>query len=269
MSRIASYYNRMNEGQRLEHDSHGELEFLRTKHIIEEFLPSTSGLSIVDVGGGTGPYAFWLAERGHTVSLFDLVPCHIDEALAKNAKADYPLALIQTADVRSLELEPESFDVVLLMGPMYHLTTVDERLAVLRKVQGWLKRDGIGFVACISRFGSMLDGFISGMFEDPEYLGIVRQDLETGVHGPNKENTRYFTDAYFHRPDEIEQEARSANLEIVDHVAVEGIGWIWQNFHAWWSDERKRDILLEMVSRTDREPSILGVSGHMILIVKK
>ena len=121
----------------------------------------------------------------------------------------------------------------------------------------------------ISRFGSMFDGFISGLFEDPEYLDIVRQDLETGVHRPNKDNTRYFTDAYLHLPDEIEREAEGAHLQIVDHVAVEGVAWLWQNFDQIWSDPRQRTIMLEMIDRTDRDRSLLGASGHILLVVKR
>ena len=246
MNRIASHYTRVDESQRL-YSNRGELEFLRTKQIIQEFLPDQKGLSIADVGGGTGPYSFWLAEKGHDVSLFDLMPRHIHQALEINKKSPYPLTRIEPADVRSLELQSQQFDVVLLMGPIYHLTELDECVEVLQKVSRWLARDGIGFIAYISRFGSVFDGFIRGLFVDPEYLEIVRQDLETGVHRPNKENTRYFTDGYFHHPDEIEKEAESANLQIVDHVAVEGLGWIWQNFDAIWADPRQRTILLEMV----------------------
>lgn len=38
--------------------------------IIERFLPDTTGLSIADVGGGPGPYAFWLADKGQKVAMF-------------------------------------------------------------------------------------------------------------------------------------------------------------------------------------------------------
>lgn len=116
MDRIATYYNRKNEAQRL-FSGRGELEFLRTKHIIEQFLPDETGLSIVDVGGGSGPYAFWLAEKGHKVALFDLMPNHVEEAVSINEKAPNPLYRIETADVRSLELESQQYDVVVKRGP--------------------------------------------------------------------------------------------------------------------------------------------------------
>lgn len=268
MDRIATYYKRKNENQRLS-SGRGELEFLRTKHLIEQFLPGGTGLSIVDVGGGSGPYAFWLAEKGHRVALFDLAPNHIEEAVSINKKAPNPLTRIETADVRSLELGSQQYDVVLLLGPIYHLTSAKERSQMLRKVADWLSPNGVGFVAYISRFASMLDGFVKGYYADPEYLDIVRQDLETGVHRPNKNNTGYFTDAYFHHPDEIEQEAEEAQLQVVDHVAVEGVAWFWQNFDQIWSDSRQRTIILEMIDRTGRDRSLLGASSHILLVVKR
>ncbi len=218
MDRIAAHYGKKSESQRLL-SGRGELEFVRTKRIIEQFLPYETGLSIADVGGGSGPYAFWLAGKGHRVSLFDLVPKHIDEAVSINRTARRPLARIEVADVRSIELGSGQHDVVLLLGPLYHLTSAKERRQVLRKAADWLSPDGVGYVAYISRFASMLDGFTQRLYVDPEFLDIVKQDLETGVHRPNRDNTRYFTDAYFHHPDEIEREAEEAHLQVVDLIA--------------------------------------------------
>jgi len=268
VNRLSAYYTRKDENQRLR-SGRGELEFLRTKQIIQEFLPDRQNLTIADVGGGTGPYSFWLAEQGHDVSLFDLMPHHIDQALSINKKSSHPLNQIETADTRSLDLPLQSLDVVLLMGPMYHLTDAVERASVLQKVSSWLAPDGIGFVAYISRFASAYDGFINGLFEDPEFLEIVRQDLETGIHRPNRENTRYFTHGYFHHPDEIEKEAEAATLQVIENIAVEGLGWSLQNFDELWENEEQRAILLEMVKRTDRDRSLLGASCHLILVVRK
>ena len=267
MDRIETYYLRADENQRLQ-NGRGELEFLRTKKIIQQFLPDREGLVVADVGGGTGPYSFWLAEQGHNVSLFDLMQHHVDQALAINNRSLHALSRIEVADVRDLQLEAGCLDVVLLLGPMYHLPDHDDRIKVLRKVRDWLARDGIAFIAYISRFGSLYDGSLRGLFADPEYLEIVRKDLETGVHEPNKDNTRYFTDGYFHHPDEIEKEAESADFQIIDHVAVEGIGWFWHNFDDIWGDQQQREILLEMVGRTDRDRSLLGASVHNILVMK-
>ncbi len=268
MDRISSYYLRKNEDERLL-SGRGELEFLRTKQIIQQRLPAETELAIADIGGGTGPYSFWLAELGYEVSLFDLVPHHIEQAYARNEKASHRLAHMEVADARKLDLEPNGFDAILLLGPMYHLTEQPDRIEVLRKVGDSLSDGGVAFVAYISRFASMCDGFIRRLFEDPEYVDIVRSDLATGVHEPDASNSRYFTDAYFHHPDEIEQELTAAGLKIEDHVAVEGVGWLWQNFDELWADPEQRAIMLEMIERTDRDRSLLGAGAHNIVVVRK
>ena len=264
MSRLASYYERKNEDRRLL-SGLGELEFLRTKEIIQSVLPE-GDLSIADIGGGTGPYAFWLAELGHRVELYDLMPNHVASAQAINESTSRKLDRIAVGDARTLDLRAGDFDIVLLLGPLYHISDQDERVAVLRRTSEWLKPDGRLITAYISRFGSLMDGFIRGLFQDPEYVDIVREDITTGRHRPNVANDRYFTDSYFHRVDEITDELQVAGLQALDVVGVEGVGWLWQNFEELWSDPAQRDVLLEMIRATDREPSLLGASGHILSV---
>ena len=165
-----------------------------------------------------------------------------------NKTARRPLTRIEVADVRSIEPGSGQYDVVLLLGPMYHLTSAKERMQILRKAADWLTPDGVGLVAYISRFASMLDGFTRRLYEDPEFLDIVRQDLETGVHRPSRDNT-YFTDAYFHHPDERAggQEGESTGR---GPRRRRGIAWMWQNFDEMWADPRERAIMLEMIDRS-------------------
>lgn len=101
------------------------------------------------------------------------MPNHVEEAASLNKKAPNPLTRIETADVRSLELESQQYDVVLLLGPMYHLTDANERSLVLRKVADWLAPNGVGYVAYISRFGSMLDGLSLNSFVLSSYLRLL------------------------------------------------------------------------------------------------
>lgn len=268
MNRISSFYKRKNEHERL-NGPVGQLEFLRTKQLIAQYLSNRSGLEIADIGGGTGPYSFWLAELGHNVQLFDLVELHIEQVNTINQSAKFPLRNFELADVRNLQLESETFDLILLMGPLYHLTNRDDRIEVLKKTKNWIKPGGRVIVAYISRFASAMDGFIRGLFADPEFADIVKQDLKSGIHTPNKENTRYFTDSYFHHPDEMEDEVSTAGLTVIDHVAVEGIGWLWQNFAELWSDQRQRQIMLDTIEITAREKTLLGASAHIAVVAEK
>src|SRR5688572_26553318 len=82
---ILAYYERGHEDHRLAGGA-GLLEFERTRELIVRYLPE-SPQSILDIGGGSGLYAAWLATRGHEVTLIDPVPLHIAQATALSANA--------------------------------------------------------------------------------------------------------------------------------------------------------------------------------------
>ena len=63
LDKIIKHYNENPETDRLD-SPNGQLEFIRTKEIISRYL-SKAPLKVLDVGGATGKYSFWLAELGH------------------------------------------------------------------------------------------------------------------------------------------------------------------------------------------------------------
>jgi 2-polyprenyl-3-methyl-5-hydroxy-6-metoxy-1,4-benzoquinol methylase len=102
------------EDTRLSRSPHGRLEFLRTQELIRRLVP-VARARILDIGGGTGVHAAWLAADGHAVHVVDLVPRHIDAAAAREG------VTAEVGDARQLSASDESVDVVLLLGPLYHL----------------------------------------------------------------------------------------------------------------------------------------------------
>jgi len=75
---IQAYYARGGELRRL-FQSHGQIELARTQEIVLRHLPPPPG-TILDVGGGPGIYACWLAARGYRVHLIDAMPSHVEQA---------------------------------------------------------------------------------------------------------------------------------------------------------------------------------------------
>src|SRR5215813_3167724 len=105
----------------------GQLERERTRELLLRFLPPAPA-SILDIGGGPGGHACWLAKEGYEVHLVDITPLHVE--MAKAASLKQPEALLASAtvgDARSLLWNTESVDVVLLFGPLYHLTSRQDR----------------------------------------------------------------------------------------------------------------------------------------------
>jgi SAM-dependent methyltransferase len=238
------------------------LEFTRTQLIVQRFLPRPPA-RILDVGGGPGAYAYWLTHQGYTVHLVDAVPLHVEQARA--ATNGYTVEL---GDARSLREPDASADAVLLLGPLYHLTERSDRLRALAEAGRVLRPGGHIFVAAISRFASLLDGLRADRLDDPAFVRIVERDLREGQHRNPENRPEWFTTAYFHHPDELVREVRDAGLALADLLAVEGPGWLLPDFDARWRNDRRRHELLDAIARIEREPSMLGVSAHLLAVAR-
>ncbi len=97
-----------------------QLERVRTQELLARHLPPPPA-AVLDVGGGPGVYACWLAAQGYEAHLIDPVPLHVAQARqAAQERPDCPLASGRIGDARDLEWSAASVDAVLLLGPLYH-----------------------------------------------------------------------------------------------------------------------------------------------------
>jgi ubiquinone/menaquinone biosynthesis C-methylase UbiE len=263
---IAEYYHEAPEEDRLEQGAF-VLEEVRTRELIERYArrpPAT----VLDVGGAAGAYALWLADAGYTVHLVDPVPRLVAEAERRSAARPRPLASCRVGEARALGFPPQSADIVLLLGPLYHLTEAADRARALREARRVLKPGGQLFAAAISRWASALDGLSRDLFQDPQFAAIVEQDLRDGQHRNPTERLDYFTTAYFHRPDELRAEVSGAGLIVDGLYGLEGPGWILSDVTARVADPRRRADLLQVARRLESEPSMLGVSAHLLVVAR-
>jgi ubiquinone/menaquinone biosynthesis C-methylase UbiE len=263
---IAEYYHRAPEEHRFEQGPF-LLEEVRTRELIERHArrpPAT----VLDVGGAAGAYALWLADAGYTVHLVDPVPRLVGEAQRRSAARPRPLASCRVGDARALDFPAQSADMVLLLGPLYHLTEAADRARALSEARRVLKPGGRLFAAAISRWASALDGLSRDLFQDPRFAAIVEQDLQEGQHRNPTERLDYFTTAYFHRPDELRAEVLGAGLILEGLYGVEGPGWLLSDVTARVADSRRRADLLQVARLLESEPSMLGVSAHLLVVVR-
>ncbi len=265
---FVQYYSEGDEASRL-NSGWFRIEHARTQELILRHLPPTPA-KVVDAGGGSGIYACWLAALGYEVHLIDPVPKHVEQARSGSAKQPHtPLASAEVGDARSLPHGDASVDAVLLLGPLYHLTEREDRLACLREAYRVLRPGGFVWGAGISRFASLVESLTQGFFDDPAFAPILTRDLEDGQHRNLTDNPFYFTDAYFHRPGELSRELLAANFQVEAIVAIEGPGWLARDFDRLWEDPAQRERLLAVVRKVEREPSIIGASSHLMAIGRK
>lgn len=266
---IEQYYAEFAEDDRLE-SARGQLEFERTKRIVRRFLPAPPAV-VADIGGGTGPYSFWLASLGYETHLVE--PSEPLAAICKSRMQANPSQAgprtIEIGDARSPWLGDASCDAVLMLGPLYHLTERDDRVQAIRESRRILKSGGWFFAATITRLASFIDGLCHDTLGDDAFLSIVKADILTGQHRNPTDNILYFTDAFFHRRAEIQAEMEEAGLEVVAQLPVEGLGVLAKDFEAVWSDARKRSILLDLLDRVESIEEVNGASAHHITVGRK
>src|SRR3990167_8859221 len=200
LNALLAHYKDASEETRL-NTPWGKLEFQRTQYLIKKYLPEPPAV-ILDVGGAAGIYSLWLASEGYIVHLIDLVPKHIEQGLLASRHSQYPFASASVGDARSLQQQNESVDAVLFLGPLYHLPEKSDRIKALMEAYRVLKPSGVIFAVGISRFASALDGLWRKLLDDPPFAAMVEQDLKNGQHRNPTNNPEYFTDAYFHLPEE-------------------------------------------------------------------
>jgi SAM-dependent methyltransferase len=165
-------------------------------------------------------------------------------------------------------LADASADVVLLLGPLYHLVERTDRIEALHEARRILRPDGVILAAGISRFASAIDGAVSGFLADPAFRQIVDGDLTDGQHRNPTGHPHYFTTAFFHRPEELLDEVREAGFTGVELLAVEGIGWAVPRLEQVLDDDEARGRLLDLLRRIETEPALLGASPHLLAVAR-
>jgi SAM-dependent methyltransferase len=264
--RVKNHYNRNPESDRFS-SPHGRLEYERTKTILGRYLPERP-TDILDVAGGTGAYSFWLADLGHRVSFVDLSDGQVASVADMNRAARSKILSMATGSALALDFSDKSFDIVLNMGPLYHLPAAEDRLQALSEMRRVLRDDGLLVSAYISRFASLMDGYRKRLILDPAFPAIVRGDLKRGVHDPPNDD-EYFTLAYFHRPEEITPELRTAGFRIIEVLAVEGFFWTYPHLNEFVDEPDRFNQVLEFAAQIESEPSVMGASAHLLSMASK
>jgi RimJ/RimL family protein N-acetyltransferase/ubiquinone/menaquinone biosynthesis C-methylase UbiE len=264
---MVAHYTAADEESRLK-SAWGQLELERTRLLLKKHLPEPPA-QIMDVGGAAGVYALWLSEQGYQVDLVDPVPKHVEQAQEASEAAKCPLRSATIGDARFLKKQDNDIDVVLMLGPLYHLTEHDDRIKALREAYRVLKPGGMVIAAAISRFASALDGLSRNLLEDPVFVRIVERDLTDGQHRNPTNNPEYFTDTFFHLPEELAREVEASGFLVKTCSAIEGPAWLLADMPAWLQDPERKKKMFSILEHMESQPSIIGASSHFMIVARK
>lgn len=141
---LENYYNEYDEENRLVRDRVGQVEYLTTRRYIDQYLDKCA--KILEVGAGTGRYSVTLAKEGYDITAVELVQHNLDILKTKLTGTER-IRAIQGNALDLSAFESNTFDLTLVLGPMYHLYTKDEKIKALKEAVRVTKQGGHIFVA--------------------------------------------------------------------------------------------------------------------------
>ena len=167
---LSEYYGSYDENSRLR-SRHGSVEFLTTMRYVEKYLKP--GMRILEIGAATGRYTHTLARQGYKVDAVELVQHNIDIFQA-NTQPGEDVRIFQGNAKELTMLGDDTYDVTLLLGPMYHLFTVPEQLEALSEAIRVTKKGGVILAAYCGNEATMIQYcFGRGMLKEQRYKDLV------------------------------------------------------------------------------------------------
>jgi SAM-dependent methyltransferase len=262
---LHQHYEKGGERDRLD-DRVGQVEYARTIEVVRRHLPSPPAV-VADVGGGPGRYALWLGGEGYEVVHRDVVPLHVSQ-LDADARSQALTISTAVGDARSLDLDDMSVDAVLLLGPLYHLTSRADRVQALREANRVVKPGGPVFAAAVSRWALRLQGELVARLGDavPAIQDHVDRVERTGVLDTLFPGS---FSGYCHRPGQLRAELRAAGLRVVDVVSLEGLAFALGDLEERMSRPESRALVLDAARAIERVPELLGIGPHLLATARR
>lgn len=253
---LINYYNKFNEEKRLTH-RHGVVEFITAMKYIHHYLNNFKDPKIIDVGAGTGAYSVALANEGYDVTAVELVKHNLMTLKAKKSRAK---AYLGNA-INLSNFSDNSFDMVLLFGPMYHLISKEDKIKALMEAKRIIKPTGYILISYyMNEYAIITHGF-----RDNNILtAIQNKEVNENYHITPKE-----TDLYsMVRIEDINKLNDLVGLQRIKILAQDGpTDYIRQVINK--MDKETFDIYIKYHLSTCERYELLGASSHVLDILKK
>lgn len=247
---VQQVYDHFDEDSRLNSSKAARVEFLTTVRYIEKYLKP--GAKILDIGAGAGEYSLYFARKGYDVSALELADSNI-KAFREKMKDSDSIDLVQGNALDLSRYGDNSFDILLLFGPLYHLHEEKDRLRCIAEAKRVCKSDGKIFFAFISN-----DIVILTMQQvEPDYL--LKGDY-------NKETFRL--DDYpfvFHTVERCRELLQKGGIHILHEVASDGVSELLQDMINGLDDASYQQYL-RYHEYICEKPECIGMSNHLLFV---
>ncbi|MDA0120880.1 class I SAM-dependent methyltransferase [Vibrio sp. T11.5] len=257
------YYAKFDEEKRLISQNITRIEFDTTLSVLGAYIAPEC--HVTELGAATGRYSLHYAQLGMSVTAVELVPELVEQLKDNATRRSLNLSVYEANAMDVSFIEDGSQDVVLILGPLYHIQSKSDREAVLREANRILKPNGVVAIAYISRF--FVSGLLAKMSSDLVSPAVLSELKESGlVTSPDVDP--FFRTGYFAEPSEIESIATQSGFCVEKHIATDGfVRFIGHEVNH--LNEQQYQAWLSYHLSTCAEPSLLGSSNHGLVIAKK
>ena len=254
-SYLEKYYGKFCEEKRLL-SRHGQVEFTTTMKYIQNYLKDYNNPKILEVGAGTGRYSCTLALEGYDVSAIELVKNNLGVLKAKKTSVK-----AYQGNATSLKrFKDESFDIVLLLGPMYHLITKEDKIKALEEAKRVLKKGGKILISyCMNNYSILTYGFKENNIVECIKNGLIDENFKTIS---KEENLYSYVDI-----DDINELNEIVGLKRIKMIAQDGPSdYMRQILNK--MNEETFELFIKYHLSTCEKLELVGASSHILDILE-
>lgn len=255
---LTQFYENCDENNRL-NSRHGMVEYLTTIRYVEKYL--RPGMRILEIGAATGRYSHNFAQQGYQVDAVELLEHNI-EIFKENTRPGENVTITQGNAKDLSSFDDDTYDITLLLGPMYHLFTEEEKLQALSEAIRVTKKGGIVFVAYCGNDATILQFcFLRGMLNDEHYKSLI-DPVTFKAHSDPAELFE------LHRKEEVDALRSHFNVTPLHYVATDGYAHYMRSALD-EMDEQLYELYLRYHFATCERADMVGYSNHMLDIFRK
>ena len=257
---LNEFYSHYDEDGRLS-KKHGSVEFLTTMRYIGKYIKP--GDRVLEVGAGTGRYSHALARQGYTVDAVELIGHNID-VFQNNTQPGENISITQGNALDLPAFSDNTYDITLLLGPLYHLYTKEDKRQALREAIRVTRPGGVIFAAYVISDGCLLDeGFLRGNINVAEYVKTGLLDRETFAAKSEPKDLFELV-----RKEDVDELMRDFPTTRLHYVASDGCALLLR-YTIDAMDDDAFALYLNYHFATCERADLLGVTSHALDVFRK
>lgn len=255
---LTGFYASHDEDARLM-SRHGKVEFLTTMRYIEKYLKP--GDRVMEIGAGTGRYSHALAQKGYQVDAVELLEHNI-QVFRQNTVPGEPVTVRQGNALDLSDYLDDTYDITLLLGPMYHLYTVEDQRKALHESLRVTRPGGVLFTAyCGSDATAIQFCFGKGMLKEPRYQALTDPVTFKLASTPEEVFTLY-------RREDIDALTDGLPVTRLHFVGTDmATGYMTDTIDQ--MDDELYDLYLRYHFATCERADLVGASNHFLDVARK